>query len=61
MDIFHNSSKMIPKKADDQTVRVDLDQLDIGGRRSHLPSAGGDPKMAISHVPNAGSTMGGTS
>ena len=53
-DIFRDPTKSLPKK-DDQIVRVPMDQLDIGGRKSHLP---GNPKsgaLAVQHVPNAGS------
>lgn len=60
VNIFQNSAKTIPMKADDQTVRVDLDQDDIGGRKSHLPSQMKSEKLTISHVPNSGSTTGGS-
>lgn len=59
VNIFQNSAKSIPMKADDQTVRVDLDQDDIGGRKSHLPPANKSGDLTISHVPNSGSTVGG--
>ena len=35
MNIFQNPTKSIPK-SDAQIVRVDMEQLDIGGRKSHL-------------------------
>lgn len=60
VNIFQNSAKTIPMKADDQTVRVDLDVNDIGGRKSHLPGMDKSEKLSISHVPNAGSTTGGS-
>jgi hypothetical protein len=47
-------------KADDQTIRVDLDVNEIGGRKSHLPAADKSGALTISHVPNAGSTTGGS-
>ena len=53
-NIFQDPSKALPKK-DEQIVRVPFEQLDLGGRTSHLP---GNPKsgsMAVQHVPNAGS------
>jgi hypothetical protein len=58
-NLFQNSAKTVPMKADDQTVRVDLDVNEIGGRKSHLPSQSKSDKLTISHVPNAGSTTGG--
>jgi hypothetical protein len=57
-NIFQNPSKAVPMKADDQIVRVDLDELQIEGRKSHLPSQMKSDKLSISHVPNAGSGMG---
>lgn len=35
MNIFQNPTKSVPK-SDPQNVRVDMEQLDIGGRKSHL-------------------------
>lgn len=58
VNIFQNPSKAIPMKADDQIVRVDLDELEIQGRKSHLPSQMKSDKLTISHVPNAGSSTG---
>jgi len=57
LNIFQNNAKSIPT-SDEQIVRVDMEQIDIGGRKSHLPGAGKSDKLAISHVPNAGSTTG---
>ena len=59
MNIFQNSAKTVPMKADDQTIRVDLDVNEIGGRKSHLPATDKSSALPISHVPNSGSTMGG--
>ena len=59
MNLFQNSAKTVPMKADDQTIRVDLDVNEIGGRKSHLPAADKSSALPISHVPNAGSTLGG--
>jgi len=59
MNLFQNSAKTVPMKADDQTIRVDLDVNEIGGRKSHLPAADKSSALPISHVPNAGSTIGG--
>ena len=57
LNIFQNNAKMIPE-SDEQIVRVDLSNLDIGGRKSHLPSQQKSGAMNLSHVPNAGSTVG---
>lgn len=43
-------------KADDQIVRVNMEELEIGGRKSHLPGQMKSDKMSVQHVPNAGST-----
>lgn len=52
-DIFRDSTKTVPKN-DSQIVRVDMEQQDIGGRKSHLPSKGSSGDMSVEHVPNAG-------
>lgn len=52
-NIFSDPTKSIPK-SDAQIVRVDMEQMDIGGRKSHLPSDQKSMDMSISHVPNAG-------
>ena len=57
VDIFHNPAKSIPT-SDEQIVRVDMEQIDIGGRKSHLPATQTSPGMTISHVPNAGTAIG---
>ena len=57
VDLFHNTAKSIPT-SDDQIVRVDMEQIDIGGRKSHLPGAEMSPKMTLNHVPNAGTAIG---
>lgn len=54
VDIFRDPTKSLPKQ-DSQIVRVPMDQIDLGGRKGHLP---GNPKsgnLTIQHVPNAGS------
>ena len=56
-NIFQNPAKAVPMKADDQIVRVDLDRSEIQGRRSHLPSSM-KSEATISHVPNAGTSIG---
>lgn len=53
MNIFQNPTKTVPTQ-DGQIVRVDMEQQDIGGRKSHLPSGEKSSAMSISHVPNSG-------
>ena len=57
VNIFQNNAKSIPT-SDEQIVRVDMEQIDIGGRKSHLPSPMKSTVLGLSHVPNAGSTVG---
>ena len=57
LNIFMNNAKSIPT-SDEQIVRVDMEQIDIGGRKSHLPAQEKSGAMTLSHVPNAGSTVG---
>lgn len=52
-DIWQNPTKKVPE-SDKQIVRVPMDQLDIGGRKSHLPNNEKSEDMSISHVPNEG-------
>lgn len=52
-NIFQDSTKAIPT-SDRQIVRVDMEQSDIGGRKSHLPAKEMATDMSISHVPNKG-------
>jgi hypothetical protein len=54
MDIFRDPSKSLPKK-DEQIVRVDFEEQQIGARKSHMPKSMTADRMAINHVPNAGS------
>jgi hypothetical protein len=53
LDIFRDPTRSIPT-SDPQIVRVDMEQQDIGGRKSHLPSGSTNDRMSITHVPNAG-------
>ena len=57
VNIFQNNAKSVPT-SDEQIVRVDLDKLDIGGRKSHLPAQEKSGAMNISHVPNASGMPG---
>lgn len=53
-NIFQDPTKSVPK-SDPQIVRVDMEQQDIGGRKSHLPASQKNGDLSIQHVPNAGS------
>ena len=44
----------LPMKADEQIVRVDMEQIDIGGRKDRLPAQEKSGAMTLSHVPSAG-------
>ena len=57
LNIFQNSAKSIPE-SDEQIVRVGMEQIDIGGRKSHLPAQMKEGRMSISHVPNSSSIPG---
>ena len=57
LNIFQNNAKSIPT-SDEQIVRVNLEQNDIGGRKSHLPAQMKSGSLSINHVPNASSTPG---
>ena len=58
VNIFQNTAKSVPMQADDQIVRVNMEQIDIQGRKSHLPAGMKSGALGLSHVPNAGSTVG---
>jgi hypothetical protein len=59
VNIFQNNAKSVPMKADEQIVRVNMEEIEIGGRKSHLPAQQKSGAMTLSHVPNGGSLMGG--
>jgi hypothetical protein len=52
VDIFQNNTKQLPE-SDAQIVRVPLDELEIGGRKDHLPKADKNSDLAISHTSGA--------
>jgi hypothetical protein len=52
-DIFRDPTKSVPTQ-DTQIVRVDMEQQDIGGRKSHLPPKQVSNDMSITHVPSPG-------
>ena len=58
VNIFQNNAKSIPT-SDEQIVRVSMEQIDIGGRKSHLPAQEKSGALTLSHVPN-GSSLPGT-
>lgn len=49
MNIFQNNTKSIPTE-DSQIVRVDMEQSDIAGRKSHLPAQQKATEMSVQHV-----------
>ena len=57
VNIFQNNAKSIPT-SDEQIQRVSMDEIEIGGRKSHLPAQEKSGAMTLNHVPNAGSTVG---
>lgn len=57
INLFQNSAKSVPT-SDEQIVRVDMESDDIQGRKSHLPAQSKSGALGLSHVPNAGSTVG---
>ena len=57
MNLFQNPTKTVPK-SDEQIVRVDMEEIQIQGRKSHLPAKHISGELVLSHVPNAGSNPG---
>jgi YbbR domain-containing protein len=57
MDIFHNPTKSVPTK-DGLIVRVDMEEQQIGGRKSHLPAKHMESDLSISHVPSPAAGSG---
>jgi hypothetical protein len=53
VNIFHNPTKALPT-SDEQIVRVGMDEIEIQGRKSHLPKSDKSGVLSVSHVPNAG-------
>jgi hypothetical protein len=49
VNLFQNSAKSIPT-SDSQIVRVDMEEMQIGGRKSHLPGQQKSEKMTIDHT-----------
>jgi hypothetical protein len=59
MNIFQDPTKSVPK-SDNMIVRVDMEQLDIGGRKSHLPAGQKSSDMSITHVASSGPVSSGS-
>lgn len=55
-EFFENTASKAPK-SDPQIVRVDMEQQEIGGRKSHLPGMDKSSVLQINHVPNMGSKV----
>lgn len=53
-NLFVNSTKTVPTE-DNMIIRVDMEQLDIGGRKSHLPTQQKSPEMSVQHVGSSAS------
>ena len=57
MSIWQNNQKTLPKKPDDQIVRVGMEQDDISGRKSHLPGQDKASDLTIQHVGKSSGSM----
>ncbi len=53
-NIFSNGAKSIPT-SDSQIVRVSMEEMEIGGRKSHLPGQQKSDKMTIEHAGSSSS------
>ena len=53
VNIFVNPTTKLPT-SDSQIIRVDMEQIDIGGRKSHLPAQSKSDVLPISHVGESG-------
>jgi|HubBroStandDraft_2_1064218.scaffolds.fasta_scaffold1389554_2 hypothetical protein len=53
VDIFRDTTKSLPKKADPQIIRVSMEEQEIGGRKSNLPGQEKSGAMTVVAVPNA--------
>ena len=52
LNLFQNNTKTVPT-GDSQIVRVDMQEIQIGGRKSALPAQQKNDATIV-HVPNAG-------
>lgn len=53
VNIFRDPTTKVPT-SDAQIVRVDMEQQEIGGRKSHLPPKHVESDMSITHVGGTG-------
>ena len=53
VNIFVNPTTKLPT-GDSQIIRVNMEQIDIGGRKSHLPAQNKSDVLPISHVAGEG-------
>ena len=51
--IFQDPTKTAPKR-DNQIIRVDFEESEIGARKDHMPRENKSSNMSIRHVPNEG-------
>ncbi len=54
VNLFQNGAKSIPT-SDSQIVRVSMEEMEIGGRKSHLPGQQKSDKMTIEHAGSSSS------
>jgi hypothetical protein len=54
-NLFQNSAKSIPT-SDEQIVRVNMEEIEIGGRKSMLPAQQKSGVLGLSHVGSSGAT-----
>lgn len=52
-NIFQNPTKSLPK-SDEQIVRVKMEENEIAGRKSHVPTVNKSGILGIAHAPNKG-------
>jgi hypothetical protein len=57
LNIFQNGAKTIPQ-SDEQIVRVNMEEIEIGGRKSHLPAQMKSGALTVSHVASASTNPG---
>jgi hypothetical protein len=57
VNLFQNSAKSIPT-SDEQIVRVNMEEIEIGGRKSHLPAQMKSGVLGVSHVASASTNPG---
>ena len=53
VNIFVNPTTKLPT-SDSQIIRVDMEEIQIGGRKSHLPAQNKSDVLPISHVGESG-------